>query len=395
VKPDEIIQSIQPDAPAGQRDISGKVLLETSPEKLSFTFKYILAFTPLVLVFVCIFARYVLDIIIRTFFSVATGAIGGATAFGGSANNLLNVSGAGLSSGTMNALLPGSMNSIGPAVSYGTNISILMIAPVGIFIVFAAIGWSLRIAEMWTGVALTLALSVIVGMLLVICPGTGAVQDQFLLLLNWIAFLVQPFSILAAIISLVWLEKFRKSIRYTITDVGVSVRGGIWQKQEHLIPHSQIGRVVLEQNFLGTRYHFGTVIPVSNTQWGEETSFRGIGASGQKDNLGAGIMFAKGRQEASRAPLDCLYGIPDPEKAQQILTEYISRQAGHEAEQVSYLKKICENGTPRVMTDELRCEVPPCESVPDLIKKIAELRDAGIISEEEFAAKKTELLKRI
>jgi len=261
--------------------------------------------------------------------------------------------------------------------------------------VFAAIGWSLRIAEMWTGVALTLALSGIFGLLLVLYSGTGIVQDRFLLFLNWIAFLVQPFSILATLISLAWLEKFRKSIRYTITDKGISVRGGIWQIQEHLVPHAQIGRVVLEQNFLGTRYHFGTVIPVSTTQWGEETSFRGIGASGQKDSLGAGIMFAKGRQEASRSPMDCLYGIPDPEKARKILAEYSARQAEHEAEQVAYLKKICENGTTGGATGESQGKGSPCESIPELIKQVAELRDAGIISEEEFAAKKADLLKRI
>ncbi len=170
-----------------------------------------------------------------------------------------------------------------------------MIAPVGIFIIFAAIGWSMRIAEMWTGGALTVLLSGIVGLLLVITTGTGAVQDKFLLYLQWIAFLVQPFSIVATIIAIAWLEKFRKSIHYTITDEGVVFRGGIWKKQEHLLPHSRIGMVVLEQNFFGTRYNFGTVIPVSNVQWGEETSLRGIGAAGQQGNFGGGIMFAKGR----------------------------------------------------------------------------------------------------
>jgi membrane protein YdbS with pleckstrin-like domain len=242
----------------------------------------------------------------------------------------------------MSTLLPGPLSGIGSAISYGTTVTVLMIAPVGIFIIFAVIGWSMRIAEMWTGVALTLVLSGIVGILLVIVTGTGIVQDKFLLYLEWIAFLVQPFSIIATIIAIAWLEKFRRSIQYTITDAGVSFRGGIWKKQEHLIPHSQIGRVVLEQNFFGTRYNFGTVIPVSSTRWGEETSFRGIGATGQKDNFGGGILFAKGCQEASRSPLDCLYGISDLGNAQKILAQFTSRQAIQEAEQVSYLKKIYE-----------------------------------------------------
>jgi hypothetical protein len=39
--------------------------------------------------------------------------------------------------------------------------------------------------------------------------------------------------------------------------------------------------------------------------------------------------------------------------------------------------------------------IPPVESIPDQIKKLAELRDAGILTEQEFATKKTELLKRM
>lgn len=35
------------------------------------------------------------------------------------------------------------------------------------------------------------------------------------------------------------------------------------------------------------------------------------------------------------------------------------------------------------------------ESIPDQIRKLAELRDSGILTEEEFSAKKTELLKRM
>ncbi|MEN6397269.1 MAG: PH domain-containing protein [Methanoregula sp.] len=323
----EIVQSIQNDTTPGQDKNTEQVFLVTSPEKKSFAGKYFLAFTPCILVLVSIIARYFLDIINRTFSTVVTSTI----------TNPMNSS---LLSSEMSSLLPGSMNNIGSSITYGTNVTILMIAPVGIFIIFAAIGWTMRIAEVWTGVVLTLVLSGIVGFLVIISTGTGIVQDNFLLYLEWIAFLVQPFSIIATGIVLVWLEKFRKSIHYTITDTGVSYSGGLDKKQEHLIPHSQIGRVVLEQNFLGTRYNFGTVIPVSSTRWGEETSFRGIGATGQKDNFGGGIMFGKGRQEASRSPLDCLYGIPNPRNAQKILTQFISQQALHEAEQVSYLKKI-------------------------------------------------------
>ena len=40
-------------------------------------------------------------------------------------------------------------------------------------------------------------------------------------------------------------------------------------------------------------------------------------------------------------------------------------------------------------------ETKATESIPDQIKKLAELRDAGILSSEEFESKKKELLARL
>jgi len=107
-----------------------------------------------------------------------------------------------------------------------------------------------------------------------------------------------------------------------------------------MVPHHQIGRVVLEQDFFGRLFNYGTVIPQSITRWGSETSLRGVGASGQKDNFGAMIGYAKGREEASRYPLDCFYGIPDPRTAQNLLRQLMVLPATREEEQVTFLKKI-------------------------------------------------------
>ena len=389
MKTNESVPSVQKDVDYGFNEGTDQVILRTGPEKVSFAFRYLLACTPIILVFVYIIARFILDIVISAFSTVVdsaisnpSGAIPTTDAFG------MN----GAASPTLMTGLGPLINGISPAVSYGTNIAILMIAPVAIFLIIAGIGWSMRIAEVWTGVALTLVVSGIVGFLLVVMTGSAvaAGQDKFLLYLKWIAFLVQPFSIVATIISLVWLEKFRQSIHYTITETGVTLRGGVWHIQKHLFPHSDVGRIVMEQNFLGTHYNFGTIILVSSTRWGEETSLRGVGAGGQKGAVGAGVMFAKGRQESSRSPLDCLYGIPDPEKAQKILTQYISRHSENEAEQLSYLKKIYEKDTVGMMGGS-----PSVESIPDLLKKLDELRDAGIITEQEFETKKSELLTRM
>jgi hypothetical protein len=345
-----------------------------------------------------------------------------------------------------------------------------MIAPVGIFIFFAAIGWTMRSTELWTGTVLTLGLSGVIGTVMATLAGVPPASGNYiLLLLQWTAYLVQPFCFIAAGIVILATEKFRRSIKYTITKDGLWIRGGFLWIQEHMIPHHQIGRIVFEQDLFGARFNYGTLIPQSMTRWGAETSFRGVGATGQKDNFGVGIGFAKGREEGSRYPLDCLYGIPDPKTAQKILTELICRHDIREEEQVSYLKKIYETNVAGTMTDgsgirpevstvvtgssiqddtgtrsvdeiamdgkipecqessiirihdtdipktttssvrgtireipslvktkrDPRQERPPAESVLDQIKKLAELRDSGIITEQEFTTKKTELLKRL
>lgn len=411
-------------------------ILVTRPEKASFSLKYFLAITPCILVLLSILLRTVIEATINSFSSTVGSSLG--TSMG--------------MYGSFSSFLPGSLGSLNSILSDGANITILMIAPVGIFIVFAAIGWSLRVTELWTGTALSLGLACLFGYICVLLNVVPYSGNTFLLFLQWTAFLIQPFSILATILVLFWLDRFRKSIRYTISESGIFLCGGVWKKQEHLLPHSQVGRVVLEQDFLGVRYNYGTVIPVSNTRWGAETSLRGIGAMGQKDNFGGGILFAKGREEASRYPLDCLYGIPNPKEAQRILTGFMARKESLEEEQVAYLKKIYEKGmaeeavveleqktpTPVVkpeekspvpklqggvirVTDEASLvpespvwnetvrEIPPVkkpepspiqlaypsESIPDQIRKLAELRDSGILTEEEFSEKKAELLKRL
>jgi len=433
---------------------SERVLLVTRPEKMSFALRYCLAFTPCILVGVSILARNILETLFRTFSSAVSGSLTAPL------ENSMAVAGTG-------TLIPGSLD-IGSSLAYGTSVTLLLIAPVGIFIIFAVIGWSLRITEMWTGVTLTLLLSGITGILLVVVNKTGGMQDNLLLYLEWIAFLVQPFCIVASVTALLWLEKFRNSLEYTITDRGVWFRGGVGKKQEHFVFSSEIGRVVLEQNFFGVRHNFGTVIPVSNTPWGDETSFRGFGAGGQKDAFGGGILFAKSRQESSRSPLDCLFGIPNPQAAQKILTGIISRRETPGDHPVFSRKKTSGQGmtgpapkdkhlpqtaffgdsaqttTDPDMTDQKnqtepdektaytgdavirvngpdpllpaqtsphagireiapvkqikntpKPAVPPAESIPDLIKQLAALRDEKIITEQEFAAKKAELLKRM
>jgi hypothetical protein len=73
----EMVQSIRKDSNHEQGGSTDQVLLITSPEKMSFIFKYFLALTPCILVFVSIVTRFVLDIIIRTFSAVMNSTMSG------------------------------------------------------------------------------------------------------------------------------------------------------------------------------------------------------------------------------------------------------------------------------------------------------------------------------
>jgi membrane protein YdbS with pleckstrin-like domain len=304
---------------------------------MSFLIKYLLSAIPIYLVLACICVRWILDGMYRAATSAVASTVPALVP-----KTLANSSDI-ISTGVMSQY-SSSISQYSGTVDSSALITILFIAPVGIFILAIAVGWTLRNAEMWTGPLITLGLSAVTAFILTNGMAGAAVSGEYItLFLKWIAFLVQPFAILATIIVLYITEKFRQSVSYTITSDGVAIRGGLWKRQEHLIPHCQIGRIVLEQDFLGIRYNYGTVIPQTLTRWGAETSIRGVGAGGQKGNIGVGVGFAKGREEASRYPLDCLFGIPDPGKAQHLLESFICRPQEREEEQLAYLKKIYES----------------------------------------------------
>jgi hypothetical protein len=283
------------------------VLLVTNPDSRGFIYKYILGFSPIFLVIICLILRTIMYGITQAFFP-----------------------------GVTTSLAP-----FIPSMSELTEITVLMIAPVGIFAFFMCVGWVLRLNELLTGAALALGLSGIAGILLANGMGVVPMSTKYMLyLFEWVAFLIQPFSVIATVIVIVWTEKFRRSIIYTITKEGVRIKGGVWKQQEHLLPHLKIGRVVMEQDLPGRFFHVGTIVPIGIAQWGSEMSIRGVGFGGLKDDFSAGLSYAKAQQEGSQYPLDCLYGIREPEKAMALLEQMIYRPAERQEEQVAILKKI-------------------------------------------------------
>ena len=284
------------DTNTGQTERDDPVFLVTNPDLRGFIYKYVLALTPLFLAVFSWIVRVIIYAIINAFFPT---------------------------------VIP-SLTPFVPKMLDLTNMMILMIAPFGIFFLVACAGWAMRIFEVWTGSALTLALSGVAGLLLTKGIGAPLISaGNPMEILQWTGFLIQPFSVVAAIIVIARTEIFRRSIRYTISKAGVRMQGGVWRRQEHMIPRHQIGRVLMEQDRLGSIFRTGTIIPLGTSPWGSGMPAGGV-SSGRHDHANAGPGYGKSGQEGSRHPLDCLYGIREPEKAMALLEKVIDRPAERE-----------------------------------------------------------------
>ena len=258
---------------------AGKTAIyETGPDPVGYLPRYLLALTPPVL-----FAASVITTnVMRDYFGDFSPAMGG----------------------PVGALLPG----MGELV----EMSILLTAPVGIYLTFVVIGWMVRSTEIWAGSALALGLASLWGVILATVSPYPSVSPA-LGLLYQVADLIGPASLAAMLIILAWIELSRRSIRYSVTSEGVILRGGVWKLREHMIPWHQIGRLVMEQNPVEKLLNTGTVIPVGTGS--------PVPAIGRK---GAG----KAGEDLSRDPLECLAGIRDPELVMALLRKLASQSPG-------------------------------------------------------------------
>jgi len=172
------------------------VILETHPDSGGSLLKYLLPLTPLFLIAFSVIAFMVVYGIIDTVGQPFSDALSGFL----------------------------------PDMGDVTSITILVTATIGNFVFFAVTGWILSFTEMWTGSVLSLGLSTMLRFIMATwLPDLSLFLDGLiqsgpwvfvplissngvLSLLSWIAFLVQPFSILAVITVVVWSGKFRRSL---------------------------------------------------------------------------------------------------------------------------------------------------------------------------------------
>ena len=178
--------------------------------------------------------------------------------------------------------------------------------------------WVLRSAEAAASSALALALPAALALASGPPSPVGALQGY----LSW-----YPYGALAAsALTLLAVEARRRSYSYELTDAGVTIRAGIWRRQEQTIPYASIGRIILEQSLLGRLLGYGTVIIVSPAEWGAEYYTRGVEASIGRGGAAAGVFYARTLKEVSRDPGKCLYGVRRPREVKEAIEAMLRRQ---------------------------------------------------------------------
>ena len=263
--------------------IYGPVLLVTHPAPRGFLSRYLLGLTPVMLAAVSFGVMTLLQGMVATFPPALVQPLG-----------------------TIVAELPAFI-----------DMTVLLIAPIGIFLLFIYLGDETNHTEIWTGAALTLLLSGIGAFYHVSGLGIPTVSTLYLLLLcQWIAYLTLPFSVIASVVVIIGTEIFRRSIHYTIMRDVVRITGGVWTPVEHLIAYRQISRIIVKQTRFNRFIHAGTIILAGVMHHGTDT-----GRNGTAGTNGTGYTLVS--HDGARNPLDCLYGIRDPENVKELLEKKI------------------------------------------------------------------------
>ena len=268
--------------------IYGPVLLQTNPSARGYLFRYLLCLTPIALAGVSVLVlTYLMNMLTDSSQSVVQ-----------------------------------SLGTIVPELPAFIQITVLLIAPIGIFLFFIFIGDATNNPEIWIGAALTMLFSGIGAFYLVLTSGLTTVNTPFLLaLFQWTAYLVQPASVIAAVVVLLGTEMFRRSVRYTLFRDMVRITGGIWTPVEHLIAYKQIGKIKVRQNRFNRLIHVGSILFAGSMYHGMDTSRTDSGGLPGTESLLSGYTLIS--PESVHSPLDCLYGIKDPEKAKEVLEQKV------------------------------------------------------------------------
>ena len=106
------------------------------------------------------------------------------------------------------------------------------------------------------------------------------------------------YTVIISIIGFLFVELFRRSHKYIITNQRIMFKGGVITKEERTLRYDKITDINSKQGILGQIFSFGTIIPISQSGFGlgSDSSFAAGGISvGEKKGKFFGL-FGGGRE---------------------------------------------------------------------------------------------------
>ena len=144
------------------------------------------------------------------------------------------------------------------------------------------------------------------------------------------------------LIGLLSVDAYRRSFTYYLTDNRIVIQGNFLMKRsERQVRYNHIEDIKMEQGIVGTILGYGTVLPLTGSGLGTGSDESIIIAGSGAEVKGLGIGLLGGSRTSSKRirhnPHDCLYGVPQPSKVRDLITENIQSDTG-----VEHLKSIQE-----------------------------------------------------
>ena len=144
------------------------------------------------------------------------------------------------------------------------------------------------------------------------------------------------------LIGLLSVDAYRRSFTYYLTDNRIVIQGDfLMNRSERQVRYNHIEDIKMEQGIVGTILGYGTVLPLTGSGLGTGSDETMVIAGSGAEVKGLGIGLLGGSRTSSKRirhnPHDCLYGVPQPSKVRDLITENIQSDTG-----VEHLKNIQE-----------------------------------------------------
>ncbi|AKI98311.1 membrane protein [Kosmotoga pacifica] len=136
--------------------------------------------------------------------------------------------------------------------------------------------------------------------------------------------------IAVSILALIFIELYRLTIKYKISDSGIEITTGLFGANNQLIVNRHITNVLLKRNFLEIIFGVGHIIPVTSSGMGTGDAgvFGGVtgGVGGSGTNVGGVMGSVATQKEFVADPKNCIYGVSSPKKIMEEVKKILTKQ---------------------------------------------------------------------